>query len=180
MIKKIIFIFILGILLYAIFWFCSNKRIPFEVYGGVTKVFDIRDVKYNLSEPVPDSISMVEYKYDKLTKKLLLKHYNAGFYCCPLDISADVHIKGNVITIKEKQGLKDRCRCSGLFNVEIELHNVKARSYKIVFDEEYARDPKIAFEIDLKKIEEGSYKVIKFGSPWHSKSRDILNKSQKK
>lgn len=118
------------------------------------------------ADEVPDSISRVEYSYDNETKKLTLKHINAGFNCCPDSLYCEIELKGDTIVIEEFEKLP-LCNCFCVYDLEIEVDSVEMKGYQVKFVEPYAGEQdKLVFGIDLASAANGSYSVIRKLYPW--------------
>jgi hypothetical protein len=118
------------------------------------------------SDFTPDTLSGVEYLYDKDKKKLSLKHINAGFNCCPDSLYCKIAIKGDTIVIQEFEKIAG-CNCLCLYDLDIEIDGVEMRTYQIKFIEPYASDQKqIVFDLDLMSSSSGKYSVTRKHYPW--------------
>jgi hypothetical protein len=118
------------------------------------------------AEHMADTLCCVEYSYDDENDKLLLKHINAGFNCCPEEIKGKVSIINDSVIIKEseKDGL---CDCLCLFDLDYTLTGIRKKTYTICFIEPYAGDQdKLKVSIDLTKNTEGSCCVVRKKYPW--------------
>ncbi len=114
----------------------------------------------------PDSLSCVEYSFNKENSKLTLKHVNAGFNCCPDSLYCRIELKGDTIQIQEFEKQK-LCKCNCLYDLDIELNGVEMKKYQIKFIEPYVAEQKnLIFEIDLIKDTNGIYCVTRKLYPW--------------
>ena len=77
----------------------------------------------------------LEYQYNG-TDTLTLRHINAGFNCCPGEITADIEFNGNVITITERE-VEQGCDCLCLFDLDYEITNLEPGEYTIRIIEPY-------------------------------------------
>jgi len=110
--------------------------------------------------------SCVSYSYNFQDKKLILKHINAGFNCCPGEIYCDIDIKNDTIFLKESEQKAD-CDCDCLYDVDIKISDIAKQKYIISINEPYCNDQeKILFEIDLTRNETGVYCVERTQYPW--------------
>lgn len=117
-------------------------------------------------EVLPDTISRVEYSFDNNTNKLIMKHINAGFNCCPDSLYSKIELKGDTILIQEFQK-EAGCRCNCLYDLDIEINGVEKDKYQVKFVEPYgSKQNRIEFEIDLKNAANGSFSVIRKRYPW--------------
>lgn len=114
----------------------------------------------------PDTLSCVNYEFDPSSHKLLLKHINAGFNCCPESLYCRVSLNNDTIVIQEFEQTQG-CHCNCLYDLEIEISGVESKRYNINFVEPYAlKGESINFEIDLTKSIAGSYCVTRKNYPW--------------
>ncbi len=114
---------------------------------------------------MPDSISSVEYVFDKAQKKLVLKHINAAFNCCPDSLYCQIVVQSDTIFIQECEK-NAQCDCNCLYDLELELNGVDAQKYQVKLVEPYAYEQPILFEMDLTKQTQGTYQVIRTYYPW--------------
>ena len=114
----------------------------------------------------PDTLSCVEYSYDAETETLSLTHKNAGFNCCPGNITCKISTSNDTILIAENEE-QAICNCNCLRELDFGLKNVVNGKYIIKFIEPYAGDLKqLIFKIDLKKNSEGEFCVTRKSYPW--------------
>lgn len=114
----------------------------------------------------PPDKDCIEYMYNG-ERVLLLKHINAGFNCCPVEILADISIEGNIITIEESEA-ESACDCLCLFDLDYEIKNLQPGEYTIRIIEPYTTgdDEKLEFTVDLSSSPSGSYCVDRKHYPW--------------
>jgi len=117
------------------------------------------------SDPVPEN-SCVSYSYDG-DSLLSMRHYNAGFNCCPEKFAVDIEVKGDSLIIREAEN-KRGCKCNCLFNLDIKVNNLPADTYHVRFVEPYANHsmPQLIFDLDLKKKPEGEFCVTRPEGWW--------------
>jgi len=118
-----------------------------------------------LSEASPNQ-DCAQYEYDG-NNVLTLKHINAGFNCCPGEITADIDIENHVITVVEHES-EHGCRCLCLFDVDYKIEHIEPGAYEIKFVEPYteAGDDPLAFTCDLSQATSGTYCVERTHYPW--------------
>jgi hypothetical protein len=94
----------------------------------------------------------VQYQYDG-QGTLTLKHVNAGFNCCPGDITAQIDITGNVITVVELEN-QTGCHCLCLYDLDYEVTNLTPGQYTVRFVEPYANagDVQLAIDVTLTSV----------------------------
>lgn len=113
-----------------------------------------------------DTLSCVEYTFDNINNKLVLKHINTGFNCCPDSLYVQTLLNGDTIIIQEYEA-NAPCNCNCLYDLEIELNGIEAKKYQIKFIEPYAIDQQeIIFNLDLKTNIEGEFCVTRKRYPW--------------
>lgn len=117
--------------------------------------------------PGPDQ-DCFEYSYDR-SGELSITHINAGFNCCPGEITADIDITNHVITITEHEEMQ-LCRCNCLFDVEYRIENIPPGLYTIRFVEPYTEegDEPLECMINLQDDPAGSCCVTRDHYPWDS------------
>ncbi|MBN2070057.1 MAG: hypothetical protein JW814_01265 [Candidatus Krumholzibacteriota bacterium] len=121
------------------------------------------------SDPFDNSSgeTCAEYEYDG--KTLFIDHIDAVFNCCQYDITADITIDDNVITITESEyppgGL---CDCICLFDLSCIVRNLPPGIYTIRFVEPYLSgdDPELEFIADLSSPCSGRECAPRSHYPW--------------
>ncbi len=101
----------------------------------------------------------IDYSYDG-ESTLTLRHINAEFNCCPVEITADIECNGNLITITERE--QDQlCDCMCLFDMDYEVINLEPGRYTIRVIEPYVsgNEEVLEFTVDLFSHTSGSYCV---------------------
>jgi hypothetical protein len=113
-------------------------------------------------------IDCIEYEYFE-DNILALRHINAGFNCCPEEITADITIEGDVITITEHEA-GAFCDCSCLFDVSYEIRYLPPGTYTIRVVELYLipGDEPLEFTADLESYPYFRYCVDRNHYPWQS------------
>ncbi len=120
----------------------------------------------SLRDNTPLDKSCIEYQYSD-TNVLLLSHINAGFNCCPGELSADITVEGNLITIEESES-EAGCRCLCIYDLDYEIRYLESGVYQIRIVELYLNeeDEPLNFTIDLSSSPSGSYCVDRTHYPW--------------
>ena len=160
-----------------------ENRSSIHMWGSVVKILKIE--KLNSSKETnatgdlinytgciePDtnysrSQDCMEYDYDG-ENILLLKHVNAGFNCCPKNITADIKIDNYSIIIEEIE-IDGDCDCICLFNISYEIKNLNPGKYRITIIEPYVHNDEetLEFTIDLLTTPSGIFCVERDYYPW--------------
>jgi hypothetical protein len=137
-------------------------------FGGCKKSGDIQvtavgvmssyeGCKQSVAEPLsgaadtiaPGADDCIQFEYDG-NGTLILTHINAGFNCCPGQISADIQINGNLITVTEMES-EAGCHCLCLFDVHYRFSNLSPGAYTFTFVEPYMNtgDQPLEFTVTL-------------------------------
>lgn len=115
---------------------------------------------------VADTFSSVTYLYNVSQQKLTLTHINAGFNCCPGEISCEIEIEGDTIHIYENEETS-ACDCLCLYDITEQLTNVTAGTYTIQYHEPYiGNQQNIIFQVNLSENTSGSFSVHRTSYPW--------------
>lgn len=115
---------------------------------------------------IPDTLTCVNYTFDALTNKLVIKHINAGFNCCPDILYCIITLNSDTIIIQENEK-EALCNCNCLFDLDMEITGVETSKYQVRFIEPYAGDQEeLQFEMDLTKHPDGSVCVVRKQYPW--------------
>jgi hypothetical protein len=113
-----------------------------------------------------DTLSCIEYEYEAEDKILHLKHINAGFNCCPGEITCNISTSKDTIIVQEleKSAL---CNCNCLFDLNIDISGVEEQKYVIKIKEPYCGDQqKLYIMLFLDKDKEGTICVTRKQYPW--------------
>ena len=113
-----------------------------------------------------DSLSCVDYSYNRFTKKLFIKHINAGFQCSADSLYCNVDISNDTIIIQEfdTPGQND-CYC--LYDLEIEINGVDNKKYQIKLSEPSSgNQEQINFGVDFSTQVHGTFCVTRIRYPW--------------
>ena len=157
---------IMGILAFS----CDNEnesQQQHDIKGRLTGHSECKNKKAFLETiETSDTLSCVEYVYDAVNSRLLLHHINAGFNCCPGNLSCAVTMINDTILIAESEE-HYLCDCDCLYDLDIEVIGVENRKYLIKFSEPYLGEQEpLVFEADLPASATGSYCVLRFQYPW--------------
>jgi hypothetical protein len=148
-------------------FFSTCKKEAVNVNGKVTGHSDCKSFKSaNNGDEIPDTLSCVDYSFIASENKLILKHINAAFNCCPGELSCKVSFTKDTIVIQEFEEMH-ACDCDCLFDVDIEVNGVNAKKYYLKFIEPYCGEQeKLFFEIDLQNQQEGTHCAFRNQYPW--------------
>ena len=81
------------------------------IEGLLTDASDCKQFKTgDFFSELTDSVSCIEYSFNPDSNNLLLKHLNAGFNCCPKELSCSISAIGDTIYIQESE-LNGLCNC---------------------------------------------------------------------
>jgi hypothetical protein len=108
----------------------------------------------------------IEYQYDG-TNKLVLSHINAGFNCCPGEITAEIDFNSSLITITEREQMQD-CRCLCLFDLDYEVINLARGVYTLRIIEPYVDggDQVLELTLELLSATSGTFCLQRNYYPW--------------
>jgi hypothetical protein len=119
-----------------------------------------------INQAVTNSQSCIDYSFDQAAKKLTLKHINAGFNCCPGNISCIVSYRSDTIVIQEVEE-KSQCNCDCIYDLDMVVDGVEAGKYQLRVIEPYVgNQAKLNFELDLRNQKQGSWCVTRTQYPW--------------
>lgn len=107
-----------------------------------------------------------QYQYDG-SGTLTLTHVNAGFNCCPGEISATVSFIGHQIVISEFESAAE-CHCLCLYDLNYVLEGLEPGVYTIRFVEPYMDDGDevLEFSVDLSSAVSGERCINRTTYPW--------------
>jgi hypothetical protein len=168
--KMIISSVLTGVVIALLAFSCEHEKDNNNLQGLTGKLINNSDCKnlkpVTIIDTIPDSLSCVDYSYEPSNHKLLIKHINAGFNCCPDGLYCNATLSNDTIIIQEFEN-DQLCNCECLFDLEIEITGVTPEEYLIKFIEPYCGDQEqIIFEVDLISEFEGSYCVTRNQYPW--------------
>jgi len=107
----------------------------------------------------------VEYTFSGDT--LYIKHINACFNCCPVEIYVEAAVSGDTIYLIESEK-EAQCHCLCLFDLDIAVCGVSAGKFTMVVKELYLtdKDELIVFDIDPSTNPAGGFCVKRNHYPW--------------
>jgi hypothetical protein len=108
----------------------------------------------------------IEYQYNG-TNTLVLKHINAGFNCCPGEITAEIDFNSSLITIAERER-EQGCRCLCLFDLDYEVVNLVPGVYTLHIIEPYLEggDQVLEVTLELLSTTSGTFCLQRNYYPW--------------
>lgn len=148
---------------------CTTEADP--VTGGpvvkLTSQTECKDVSAPESTITPD-IDRIRYNYDG-SGTLLITHVNTGFNCCPDSFRVGIDVGNDTIRITETELLTNGgCRCLCLYDLEYEITDLPAGSYRIEVVQMYLaeEDELLESTIDLTSAAADSFDVTREHYPW--------------
>jgi hypothetical protein len=167
--KTLTYSILAGVTMLILVFSCSKETKNSKeliLSGMMTSHSDCINSKSNAVFITADSLSCVEYSFDGLTNKLVLKHLNAGFNCYPDSMYCNVTMRNDTIFIQEFES-QQLCSCECLYDLDIEIHGVVAKMYQIEFIEPYrGNQEQIRFLVDFSTQLEGTFCVTRNQYPW--------------
>ncbi len=151
---------------------CSCESLKYPISAYVSQVSDCKNSEsFNVQglvsrEPVPDTLSCVQYSYDKDKQTLMLQHINAGFNCCPKKIKCEIKTINDTIELKaiEEEAM---CDCNCLYDITFTISDLPPGKYVLKFIEPYVgNSEKLIFNVDLNKLYVGEFCFARKSYPW--------------
>lgn len=163
----ILSIFISIIIVYSCSKNSTEQEEQPEVTGQVLSRSECNShIKTTLNSDADSNQSCIAYSYDAVNKRLNIIHENAGFNCCPGEVSCAISYVNDTITIEEIPELA-MCGCECLFDLEIQVNGVLEKTYYLKFIEPYVGDQeKLEFMVNLQQQSSGEYCVVRYQYPW--------------
>lgn len=108
----------------------------------------------------------IDYHYNGVDT-LNFTHINAGFNCCPGDITGEIVYSGNQITITERESTAG-CLCMCLYDLEYRIVNLVPGQYTIRIVEPYtdASDQVLELTLNLSGETSGEFCLPRDHYPW--------------
>ncbi|MDP3644828.1 MAG: hypothetical protein Q8S54_16795 [Bacteroidota bacterium] len=114
----------------------------------------------------PPSQSCIEFAFDQYNRKLILKHLNAGFNCCPESLWCTVIYRNDTIIIQEFEKHLG-CKCNCLYDLDIEIEGVEPGKYNLRIIEPYLGSQQALVNLlDLRSQKQGSFCASRSIYPW--------------
>ena len=144
---------------------CGDQQETMGVMGAMISHTDCKALSRSASAAAANQDCLV-WQYNG-QDTIQINHVNAGFNCCPGELSADITAENKVITIREKER-EAGCSCLCLFDLTYQFQNLEPGRYTIQVVEPYiqASDPKLEFTVDLSAQPSGQYCVTRTHYPW--------------
>lgn len=112
------------------------------------------------------SQSCVEYAFDRDNRKLIIRHLNAAFNCCPESLWCTVILKNDTIIIQEFEK-NIGCKCDCLYDLDIEVGGMEPGKYQLRLIEPYVeKQNEICFEMDVLNQKQGFHCVNRTQYPY--------------
>lgn len=146
---------------------CEESGInPGDISGKLINKSECKHSKSAASE-TSDSLSCIDYTFISSGNKLVLKHINSAFNCCPGEINCDISLSNDTIIIEESEEVF-LCDCNCLYDLNIEITGIEAKSYILKIIEPYVdKEDWLIVEIDLDDLTEDSFCVVRKQYPWN-------------
>lgn len=138
-----------------------------DLQGILTNKSDCKSNKSaTLTGEYGNNVSCISYTYSPETKKLTLKHINAGFNCCPGTVSCNFQSSGDTLIVSESES-SSLCSCNCLYDLDMEVSGIESCCFILKINEPYlsGQEP-LVFPIDLDKKTTGEYCVERDHYPW--------------
>ena len=145
----------------------QENNIDMIIVGELTSYSQCKSFNKNTNQ-LASNESCIEYSFDDTNSTLHITHINAGFNCCPVEITTTINHSNDTIYIVENEG-NPLCNCSCLYDLEIDIKNIKEGKYIMNIIEPYApTDSELCFEINLTETNNGDFCVTRDLYPWDS------------
>ena len=133
--------------------------------SSFTNLECVQRTEVKANEPTSD-YECVDWFFDG-GHTLTLKHYNAGFNCCPEDILVSLKVHGDTLLITEDDA-KELCRCNCLYDVDLTISNLEKKKWFVRIMEPLVNEEQqlLEFELDLSVGSSGRYCVYRDHYPW--------------
>lgn len=155
------------LMLLMILWAVSCSKSNEHISGSLVSHSDCKSgEKSSLTTGPADTLSCVEYHYLPESKTLKVNHLNAGFNCCPGELSCHVSLENGKLTISEAEEAP-QCSCMCLFDLNIEIPDLEPGIYTLRLIEPYrSNQAELSALIDLNTSPSGTFCVIRKDYPW--------------
>ncbi len=110
--------------------------------------------------------SCILYSYNSSTRKLKITHANAGFNCCPEEITCNAELTGNKLILTEKEKTPG-CNCLCIYDIDIEVSNLNPGEYNLIIVELYRGvQEELSNTINLNLNPNGEFCANRTEYPW--------------
>ena len=162
--KKDILLFAPLLFFSLIFSGCETERQ--QVTATLTDHTGCKGLKSATEDVIPNTRSCINWSFDNSSGTLSLIHFNAGFNCCPGELSCIIDFAGDTLVIKEREK-SAMCDCDCLYDLYIDVNDLEEQYYIIKIVEPYCGDQqKLVLEADLASESEGSFCADRTMYPW--------------
>ena len=154
-------------LLILIQFSCKKNNDPVgNPKGFVTKTSECKLKSSELKNITAATESCIVYDYFETTNVLKIWHHDAAFNCGMTKVTSDVSVKNDTLFISETETAQP-ANCDCLYDIEIEVRELKSGKYTISIIEPYVGDQqKLIFSVDLDKDPSGTHCVPRSNYPW--------------
>jgi hypothetical protein len=112
------------------------------------------------------SQTCMEYAYDLDNQKLILKHHNAAFNCCPDSLWCAISYRNDTLFIQEFEKQMG-CKCNCLYDLNLEVTGVEPGKYHLqLIEPYYANQDQLCLDLDLPALKQGNFCVNRTNYPW--------------
>ena len=139
---------------------------PTEPTGSLVEASECKVGLSSDPDSVDSCVDCLAYTY-AADATLDLTHVNAGFNCCPGEITADITFQDSLIVVEEHER-ESGCDCLCLYDIDYRIENLRPRVYTIRVVELYLRDgdEPLEFTLDLSAPVSGQHCAERTGYPW--------------
>jgi hypothetical protein len=136
----------------------KKEEVKLEVSGRLDSVSTCKGKKIPVAiGDSTDSICCIFYTFHADSNKLILKHTDVYFNCCPDSMYVDVSTSNDTINIYESDDY-GICGCICKYDLDIEINGIEARKYPFVIEVgPYSYGQNTQFELDFSKTTSGVY-----------------------
>lgn len=163
--RNLSFLFLLGLLATC----TSDNESPAEMELSIRLLGNPKCVYLKSDEnrrETPESQSCIEFVYDQDNRKLILKHINAGFNCCPESLWCNVILRNDTIIIREFEK-QQGCKCNCLYDLDLEVLGIEPAKYCLWIIEPYLGTQKpLIGEMNIQACKTGNFCVWRTSYPW--------------
>ncbi|MEI6090788.1 MAG: hypothetical protein WCR42_10080 [bacterium] len=165
--KTFVKIFAIAVTFVALITSCETVNPQTGISGKLISNSNCKSNELSvIDSETSDTLSCIEYEYELSEKTLHLKHINAGFNCCPGEITCSAKLNNDTIVVQEFEK-SPLCNCDCLFDLDIEISGVEEGKYFIQIKEPYCGEQnKLHLLLDFTMDKEGTVCVTRKQYPW--------------